>query len=744
MSFGKWSRLRTKIIAWSFVPTAIILTTVALVGFYAYQQVTQDLTIQSSREVARLSAGRLAAELSDYSNTLTTLARTASIYEQNPSEQRAALAQASSRLMIFDGGLVMLDNYGQVIAAQPAQPEILGQDWSSRDYFRQMIRVPATVYSDVVNDGPGGTPVIVVAVPITNARGELVGTLAGMFRVGAASVNLIYGNIVKLRVGASENAYLVDHNGVVIYHTDGDWIGKNLIAQPAVQQVKSGKADALRTRNPSGREIVASFASVPGTPWGLVNEDDWEGLLASGRNYEQFLLLLLALGVIVPTLVVTFGVKRITDPVTKLIYAAKEIANGKFGEQITVHTGDELEELGKQFNVMSRKLSESYSQLEERVAARTKELATLNTIAEVVSGSLDLKEILNAALSKAMETMQMEVGTAYSIQDGDGLDDEKQLVLAARLGLSPEFSQRVGTPRVRGTAIQIAAQAHKPTVWLVANYPDPRVKQALELEGVRQVINVPLFAKGKFVGAFNLGTRHERQIAPEEISLLASIGHQVAVAVENAQLYDRAGQSAALSERTRLARELHDSVTQSLYSVTLYAEAAANLLTIGDNLTAAKHLRELRDTAQEALREMRLLIYELRPLALEKSGLGAALQARLDAVESRGGMKTELQVEGKEQLSLSVQQELYHIAHEALNNVLKHSHARRVRVHLVYSERCASLEIYDDGVGFDPANSRSGGLGLAGMNERVQRIAGNLEISSSEGKGTQIMVEVPL
>src|SRR5512132_932324 len=94
---NRWIGLRTKIITWSFVPTAIILTTVALVGFYAYQQVTQELTIQSSREVARLSAGQLARELSDYSNLLTSLARTSSIYEKDPSTQSAMLEQAKNR-----------------------------------------------------------------------------------------------------------------------------------------------------------------------------------------------------------------------------------------------------------------------------------------------------------------------------------------------------------------------------------------------------------------------------------------------------------------------------------------------------------------------------------------------------------------------------------------------------------------------------------------------------------------------
>lgn len=739
----RWGGLRAKIIAWSFVPTAIILTAVALVAFYAYQQVTQDLTIQSSRELARLSAGQFAGELTDYSNLLTALARTSSIYDQNPAEQRAALAQASNRLFIFDGGVVLLDHYGTVVAAQPARPDILGHDWSRRDYFKEMVRAPGTVVSNVVNDGADGAPVVLVAVPVTNTRGELVGMLAGMFRVGAAASSTFYGSIVKLRFGEGQAAYLVDRNGLVIYHTQGDWIGKNLNSLPAVQQVTRGQADAQRTRDAGGREIVASFAPVPGTPWGLVKEDDWEALLASGRRYQQFLLVLLALGVFVPTLVVTIGVNRITNPIARLIAAAQEIAGGKFGQEIHVSTGDELEELVKQFNRMSAQLSESYARLEERVAARTRELATLNSIAAVVSSSLHLSEVLNAALSQATTTMRMEVGTAYTLQDGDEADEDKYLVLGARVGLSADFVRRVGERRLRGTAIQLAAAQQQPIVWLVENYPDANVRRALELEGVRQVINVPLLVKGKLIGAFNLGTRQEREVTPEELSLLASIGQQIAVAVENANLYDRAEKSAALAERHRLSRELHDSVTQSLYSVTLYAEATARLLAAGETNTATQYLRELRETAQEALREMRLLIFELRPLALEKTGLETALRARLDAVEVRGGMQTELQVKGEAYLPPLVQDELYHIAHEALNNILKHAHAQCAQVRLIASETTARLDICDDGVGF-ASTTATGGLGLAGMKERVDKLGGTLHVQSAPGKGTTISVEVPL
>lgn len=384
--------------------------------------------------------------------------------------------------------------------------------------------------------------------------------------------------------------------------------------------------------------------------------------------------------------------------------------------------------------------------LEKRVAERAHELAVLNEIGMVVSRSLDLKEILDAALTKAMEILKMDVGTAYSLENTDVPDDQKLLILAAHHGLSDEFFRRVGLRQVRRTGIRVAAEAQQPVVWLVTNYPEPGIKQALEMESVEQVINIPLFAKGRLVGAFNLGTRHARPITPEEISLLSSIGRQIAVAVENAHLYEQAEQSASVAERHRLSRELHDSVTQSLYSVTMYAEAAARLLNIGDTVLAAEHLRELRDTAQEALREMRLLIFELRPPVLAKIGLAAALQARLDSVEMRGGMQTQMEVEGKQNrnyLSHIMEEELYHIAQEALNNILKHSEAQHVWVYLHFSEAETVLVIRDDGVGFTPAATTNGGLGLASLKERAEKIGSSLKIETTPGNGTRLTVVVP-
>jgi signal transduction histidine kinase len=202
-------------------------------------------------------------------------------------------------------------------------------------------------------------------------------------------------------------------------------------------------------------------------------------------------------------------------------------------------------------------------------------------------------------------------------------------------------------------------------------------------------------------------------------------------------------EKAVVAERNRLARELHDSVTQSLYGVTLYADAAGRRLDAGQVRLATDNLRKLRRTAKEALAEMRLLIFELRPPILEQEGLVAALETRLEGVERRAGLETQLNVEGEGRLPPDVEEGLYRIAVEALNNALKHAQARRVTISLRLEPQAAVLQVADDGVGFDLAAAQeSGGLGLRGMEERAERMGGVLTVKSEPGMGTTVHVQV--
>jgi len=264
------------------------------------------------------------------------------------------------------------------------------------------------------------------------------------------------------------------------------------------------------------------------------------------------------------------------------------------------------------------------------------------------------------------------------------------------------------------------------------------------LEAFKSIMVVPLLTRNEIYGALEFFYHTPREFSQEEITLASAFAEQAALAIENAMLRVQSAQAAILSERNRLARELHDSVTQLLYSMTLYAEAAAELLGAGETQTAVDHLHELSATAQEALREMRLLIFELHPLALDRGGLADALQARLDAVEARSGMITRLKVEGVEKLSQPVQIELYNIAQEALNNALKHSHAKSVWIGMRFGETETELEISDDGVGFKPnGDQMGGGFGISNMKERAQKIGGSLKIRSSPGNGTKVSLVIP-
>lgn len=255
-------------------------------------------------------------------------------------------------------------------------------------------------------------------------------------------------------------------------------------------------------------------------------------------------------------------------------------------------------------------------------------------------------------------------------------------------------------------------------------------------------LSVPLRGDGETIGALQL-VRRSGGFTRNDRRLLGLFAHQAAIALESARLRTELEKVAVLEERQRLARDLHDSVTQSLYAVSLYSEAAARLLDAGDPTQASAHLRDARATSVAALREMRLLLFELQPSVLEQEGLAAALQSRLTAVEERVGLKTHFEVEGLVRPTRVVEEQLHRIAREALNNALKHACAAKITVRLRQMAGELRLSICDDGVGFDTSRERpEGSYGLRGMEERAARIGADLSIRSAPGEGTTIQVSV--
>jgi signal transduction histidine kinase len=260
---------------------------------------------------------------------------------------------------------------------------------------------------------------------------------------------------------------------------------------------------------------------------------------------------------------------------------------------------------------------------------------------------------------------------------------------------------------------------------------------------MRSFLGVPIVARDRVIGAFYLtekegGTTFD-EADQELIELLAA---HAAIAITNAQLYERSRELSILSERNRLALELHDVVSQKLFSLNLSADSATTLLE-RDPEAARVQLARVRELAREALAELRSLILGLRPADLAHDGLEEALRKEVEMLRRVHGIEVELRAEnGSEPDPGDV--EVLRIAHEALHNAVRHAAAKRVTVQLEGGERRLRLEVSDDGIGFDPRDPelRSRHLGLTSMEERARELGGRLELRSAPGSGTTVTLEV--
>jgi signal transduction histidine kinase len=261
---------------------------------------------------------------------------------------------------------------------------------------------------------------------------------------------------------------------------------------------------------------------------------------------------------------------------------------------------------------------------------------------------------------------------------------------------------------------------------------------------MRSFLGVPIVSRSAVIGAFYLT---EKLGAPEfgddDERVIVMLAAHAATTIENARLYERSRELSIVEERNRLARELHDSVSQKLFGLVLSAESAATLLD-RDGEQARAELERLRDLAQEAMEELRSLVFELRPPNLESEGLAAALRKHVDVLRRVYRREISVEVTGRPRRAPELEREVFRIAQEALQNALRHADAASLEVGLEASDGRLRLTVRDDGVGFDPQASgiRSRRLGLTSMEERAEAIGGTLAIESRVGEGTTVRLEV--
>lgn len=401
-------------------------------------------------------------------------------------------------------------------------------------------------------------------------------------------------------------------------------------------------------------------------------------------------------------------------------------------------------------------LEQHAADLEARVIERTHEIERRREVAEglrdiltTLNSNRSLEEILDYIVALAGRLLGTDATALY---EGQGAEEPLRIV-AAR-GLSPEYVASIRIAQGEG-AVGRAVRERQPIAItdVTTLLPDPAAprgdptQHALLLDLARRyrsLLAVPLTVKEEVYGCIVLYYAATHHFSRDEIDLAVAFADQAALAIENARLRAQVEQSAVAAERNRLARDLHDAVTQTLFAASLIAEVLPRLWERHPD-EGRRRLEELRQLTRGALAEMRTLLFELRPAALAKSDLSDLLRQLAEATAGRGRVPVEVDVTGQTALPPEVQVALYRIAQEALNNVAKHAQAQHAMVRLAIEPSPPSphlrLSVQDDGRGFDLGAIPPKCLGLDIMHERAAAIGATLTLQSEPGAGTTVTVE---
>lgn len=692
------------------VPTILILVTVAVVNFFAYQTVTEDLVVERDKDLLRLSAIQLSASFEDYEIRLSDAARDSGLLTGDSNLLSGTLSGQQGTLSVFDAGTVILSRTGEIVDEFPNGLGLVGDFWPESGLMTDLLRTDQPAYSDVLSSSVfQDDDVIAVIVPIIKTGGTLDGAIVGMFDLGETTVSSFYAGIIRLRLQRSGSVYLVDSRGQLIFHSDPDFVEPKVADHLPVQQVTAGKADSFRTKGLNGDEVVAAFSPIPGTGWGLVSEENWSALADESTTFQRLLIGLLILGVALPAGIVAFGMRRLIRPLDELNRAANAVGGGEYGRQVEVTTSDEFGQLGSSFNQMSRDLKRSYEVLETRVEERTNELR----IAELMNTRLIENSPDGIVLARHNRFRKVNNAASYIFRTS-----KEEL------------------------------ESHPLDEYFVG-------EDATRLQEFRSLLE----HSGDYVEHFEIGiTRDDgshaiismtaRRQAEEDGFAVEMILRDVTARHETEEeLFKQSRELAVVDERNRMSREIHDTIAQGLTGVILQLEAAGDFTKSADP-ELLLHLSRAQSLARESLTEARRSVRNLSPGSLESRALGDALLDEIKKFDSRGNEHAEFSESG-DRLDLSSETEaaIFRICQEALMNARKYASARNISVSLTYDENMVTLEIEDDGRGFEPTSTpanKEGGFGLTNMRRRAQIEGGTLDIISNHGEGTKIRLEIPV
>ncbi|MDX1417358.1 MAG: tetratricopeptide repeat protein [Candidatus Promineifilaceae bacterium] len=438
----------------------------------------------------------------------------------------------------------------------------------------------------------------------------------------------------------------------------------------------------------------------------------------------------------------------------KTIQLEREVSERKKAEKALEDARDNLEErinartaelrdtvLILQKEIQQRERAEAEVQqlvemLEQRVADRSRELAALYDMTILLSDVESLADTLQPALKKIMLNAGANAISVHIMSA-----NQRTMQLAAQLGLSD--SEHIDEVHISDDFVEWLNQADAPLMFVADADFQPIMPKAFFLSRHSTFFGTPLRVQGQIIGLLSLYREQEKTFDFEHVSLLITMAEQLGVIIQNHRLQEQSLDMTRVLERQRLARELHDSVAQRIYSLHLFARSGLDAANDGDLEQAHVRLQQVETNTLLALREMRLLLYQLRPLALEGKSLVGAFEERFDQVERRLGIEAVVMAGSIPELDKLDEEQLYYIITEALNNALQHAQATRVE--LLFTIENGELEVLvrDNGQGFDP-KVQAPGMGLENICSRTENLGGKVVLESTVGEGTVMQISKKL
>lgn len=790
LHLDRWPLGRRLAVAMLFVAALVIAGLFYTLSWTNRREIEQFQTDHLTSYAQELARG-LDGLVRDETARITNLSRSRSVREfvaVRPEQRSALFAPTLDDFTNFVASnpfyraVLLLDHTGEVLIS--TEGSYVGQNFAQNAFFQQA-RQGQAIMSDPGISALDRRPVIWLAAPVLGQRAPQAGAAAPVAGVVAVALapDELWQMVEQLKIGQYGYAMLVDQYGIRLAHgADRRYIFRSLAPlapaaqaalhaqgrfEPQFTLTDTGSTSLLAylrreplppieisRPGPTSDPVYYSAARMQTRNWTVVTMQSQRELLAPAdrvtlSGLAATLLLAVLLGV-----TVWWMAQWLVRPVPQLASAAAKIAGGDLGTPIDVRGSSELSDLAGTFEAMRLSLLHSRNELaawastlEQRVAARSQELAALSEIVAIASRTQSRDELLGTALHQALALIGAEMGGIWLA------DNDDTLRLAAKQGFDAKLNAALTAFAPGEGLLGQVQQGGAPLALDDISQALRLSRAAVREQGLHAFTAAPLRINGRNLGVIGLFSHSRQGFSPEAVALAASIAQQIALTLDNIALVEQvqhqARAVASLHERERIAGELHDSVAQTLGYLYLQLDRLVADQPMDGPAQLRPQLGRLQTIVERAVSDVRQLVGHLHDNAPPPTRLAELLRGEMEQLNNELPLRIELGLSASDAALVppDTGAELARIVGEAVRNAARHGRASAVQIGFHCQDRVAYLSISDDGHGFDPSHTPTDGrghFGLSVMRARAARIGGELSIASQPGQGTHIQVRWPL